>query len=235
MRDVGVFKGREFNAMSVLKFDCLFAYSTGFVLEHAFEMEDGVTALVGPSGIGKTTTLQLIAGILTPARGRITLRDRVLFDSSRRVNASIEERHIGFVFQDYMLFPHLNVEENLKYGFHRRQAASRVNLDHLIEVFELGDLLKRYPVSLSGGQKQRVAVGRAFASNPEILLLDEPVSALDESLKANLLDYLAKGLKEYSIPTLLVTHDQSVVERMQAKVVQLPFAVAKKQREKTSG
>ena len=215
--------------MSVLLFDCRFAYPGGFELDLAFEAGDGVTALVGPSGSGKTTTLHLIAGLLAPQLdrpsktrcGRIVLNGRVLDDTSAGVRVPPHRRHVGLVFQDYQLFPHLTVEANLRYG-QRRRGRSRVGLPHLVEVLELGPLLGRYPASLSGGQKQRLALGRAIASDPEILLLDEPVSALDEDLKSSVIGYLTRTLAEYPLPTLLVTHDEPTRAALASAVVRMP-------------
>jgi len=218
--------------VSVLQFDCHFAYPGGFELDLAFEVDKGVTALVGPSGTGKTTTLHLIAGLLAPRmsrppgarRGRIVLNGRVLDDASAGVRVPPHRRHVGLVFQDYQLFPHLTVEANLRYG-ERRRGLARVGLPHLIEVLELGPLLGRYPASLSGGQKQRVALGRAIASDPEILLLDEPVSALDEELKDSIVRYLVRTLQEYPLPTLLVTHDASTRAALASSIVPMPLPV----------
>jgi molybdate transport system ATP-binding protein len=207
--------------MSVLQFDCRFAYPSGFALDLSFEAGSGTTAIQGPSGAGKTTTLYLIAGILTPAAGRIVLADRVLFDSSQRINAPTHQRRIGLVFQDYQLFPHLTVVQNLRYGM-RRTVQTAFDLPHLIEVLELGSLLRRYPASLSGGQRQRVALGRAIATKPALLLLDEPISALHDDLKLGIIHYLKRTLQEYQIPTLLVTHDMATIAHFGAEVVRLP-------------
>jgi len=204
--------------MSVLEFRCQFSYPTGFVLDKEFVVTSSVAAILGPSGSGKTTTLHLVAGILQPMTGRIVLGDCVLFDSDQKIDLPAYRRQVGLVFQDYQLFPHMTVDGNLKYG-HRRNGHSTIDLAHLVEVLELGPLLKRFPASLSGGQRQRVALGRAIAHNPKILLLDEPVSALDEELKSSILAYLSRTLAEYSIPTLLVTHDMAIVERFSAAVI----------------
>jgi molybdate transport system ATP-binding protein len=125
------------------------------------------------------------------------------------------------VFQDYQLFPHLTVAGNLRYGLSRASQPVK-DLKHLIDVLELGPFLNRFPASLSGGQRQRVALGRAIAGNPSILLLDEPVSALDSALKASIVDFLAQTLREFPIPTLLVTHDIAIVERVGADAIRLP-------------
>ena len=207
--------------MSVLEFHCGFSYPGGFALQFAFEADEGVTALVGPSGSGKTTTLHLIAGLLNPAQGRIALRGKPLVDTHGGFRVPPHRRRIGLVFQEYQLFPHLTVEGNLRYGYERRPGG-RLDLVHLIEVLELGSLLARFPATLSGGQKQRVALGRALASDPELLLLDEPVSALDNALKASVLQYLLRIREEYPIPMLLVTHDESTRETLGARIVSMP-------------
>lgn len=208
--------------MDRLRFDCQFAYPSGFSLEFAFQATSHITALLGPSGIGKTTTLHLIAGLLKPARGQVVLGDIVLCDTHKRTCLPPEARRVGLVFQDYQLFPHLTVESNLRYGLRRSVNASVVDFQHLVEVLELGALLRRYPNTLSGGQRQRVALGRALAANPKLLLLDEPVSALDASLKANVLTYLQRVLNEYQIPTIVVTHDVDSASRLGADIVQVP-------------
>lgn len=207
--------------MSVLRFDCSFRYRSGFALAVAFEADTGVTALVGPSGSGKTTTLQLIAGLLTPARGVIQLGARTLVDTPRRVFVSPERRCVGLVYQDYQLFPHLTVEQNLCYGL-RRNPKSPFEFAHLVEVLELGDYLERHPVSLSGGQRQRTALGRAILRGPELLLLDEPLSALDDVLKASVVEFLRRILREYPVPTLLVSHDAASVESLATRKIEFP-------------
>jgi molybdate transport system ATP-binding protein len=196
--------------MSVLQFDCRFRYSSGFSLDFAFAAESGVTALVGPSGCGKTTVLNLISGLLLPRDGSIALHDQELFDSQKRINLPPEQRGIGYVFQDYQLFPHLTVKQNLQFGQKRTQHQS-VDLDPIVETLEMADLLGRYPASLSGGQKQRVALGRAILRSPRLLLLDEPLTALDAELRASVAAYLARAIERFKIPTLLVSHDQDSI------------------------
>jgi molybdate transport system ATP-binding protein len=196
--------------MSLLQFDCRFRYDSGFRLDFAFDANSGVTALVGPSGSGKTTVLNLIAGLLEPNPGTIRLHDRALFDSRARINLPPERRDVGYVFQDYQLFPHLNVADNLRYGQRRTQSAG-IAYDRIVEILELGELTPRFPFSLSGGQKQRVALGRALLRSPQLLLLDEPLSALDAELRASVAAYLSRAIAEFKLPTLLVTHDQESV------------------------
>lgn len=207
--------------MAILQFDVAFRYPTGFQLDFQFTAGPAITGLLGPSGSGKTTTLQLIAGILRPNRGMIRVKDRTLFDSERGQDVPLFRRRIGLVFQEYQLFPHLSVRDNLRFGARRNRRTS-IDFSRLVSVLELEPFLDRSPASLSGGQKQRVALGRAIASNPEILLLDEPVSALDEALKESVLDYLSRAIAEYAIPTILVTHDRSTMARLGAEVIPMP-------------
>jgi molybdate transport system ATP-binding protein len=196
--------------MSVLKFDCRFHYPAGFRLNFAFAIEAGVTALVGPSGCGKTTVLNLIAGLLIPDDGTVHLHDRPLFDSKAAINLRPERRGIGYVFQDYQLFPHLTVEQNMRYG-KARSRDSQVPLERVIEILEVRDILKRMPASLSGGQKQRVALGRSLLRRPKLLLLDEPLTALDAALRQSVAGHLSRAIEEFKIPTLLVSHDQESI------------------------
>ncbi len=208
--------------MSLLEFDCHLAYPGGFVLDAAFRCQAVVTVLSGPSGSGKTTVLSAIAGLRTPQRGTIRLGDLVLFDAARRVNLPPNARHIGYVFQDHLLFPHLSVRDNLLYGQRRRPRDARsIDLGRVVAVLELGDLLQRLPHTLSGGQKRRVALGRALLTGPRLLLLDEPLTALDEELKGRVLDYVEQVLREWSVPTLYVTHDAGEAARLAGQVVRL--------------
>lgn len=199
--------------MSVLSFDCRFAYPHGFSLDLAFDAEAGVTALVGPSGCGKTTALNLIAGLLAPREGVIRLGDETLFDSKAGVNLSPDRRGVGYVFQDFMLFPHLTVEENLRYGA-RRSGGAGVDFKSIVRELAIYELLPRSIGSLSGGQKQRVAVGRALLRGPRLLLLDEPVSAVHEELRESMSDFVIKLVRELRIPTILVSHDRGSVSRL---------------------
>lgn len=207
--------------MSILQVRCEFRYSAGFELKIDVDATEGVTALVGPSGSGKTSTLHLIAGLLAPARGSIVLRDRPLFDANRRVNLPPNERRVGLVFQDYLLFPHLTVAGNLHYGRIRR-GANAPDYEHLLQVLDLTPFVGRYPHALSGGQRQRVALGRAILSSPDLLLLDEPLSASDPQLRESISSYLARVIDEYRLPTLLVTHDLESVQRLATSTIRMP-------------
>lgn len=206
--------------MSLLHFDCAFRYPGGFQLQAAFTAAAGVTALVGPSGSGKTTALNLIAGLLTPSRGTIVLKDHTLFDAAKQINLPPNRRGVGYVFQDYQLFPHLSVEQNLQYG-QVRAARKGFYLMAVAQVLEIDGLLQRMPASLSGGQKQRVALARAILRNPHLLLLDEPLSALDASLRESIAGYLLRAIQEFHIPTLLVSHDRESLKRFEAVIVEL--------------
>ena len=203
-----------------LDFRCSHRYDSGFVLEAEFRAGPGVTALVGPSGSGKTTILKLIAGLLAPASGRIAVGEHRLVDTSGGICLPPEQRMIGFVFQDYRLFPHLTVEGNLLYG-RRRTQRQRLDYEHLLEVLGLKGLVQRMPASLSGGEKQRVALGRAILREPDFLLLDEPLSALDEELKREISRYLENVVAEYHLPMLLVSHDQGSVSRLADAVIEV--------------
>jgi molybdate transport system ATP-binding protein len=199
--------------MCGLSFDCRFRYDTGFALNFHFAAPTGVTAIVGPSGSGKTTVLNLISGLLRPDAGKISLHDAVLFDSSTGVNLPPERRGVGYVIQDFQLFPHLTVEENLRYGWQR---SSKVGFEFkkIVDMLELADLLDRAPYSLSGGQKQRVAIGRAILRCPKLLLLDEPLNAVDVDLRASIAEYLSRIIVEFQLPTLLVSHDRESVAKL---------------------
>lgn len=206
--------------MTVLQFDCRIRYPTGFQLDLAFEADAGVTALVGRSGCGKTTTLHLIAGLLRPDEGRITLHQQTLYCSAGGVNVAPERRGVGYVFQDYQLFPHLDVEQNLRYG-QERSRSQHFSFSKTVEILNLEPLLQRRPSTLSGGEKQRVAIGRAVLRDSRMLLLDEPFSALDAELGSTISDYLAQITAEFHIPMLLVSHNAESVARLATSTVRL--------------
>jgi molybdate transport system ATP-binding protein len=180
----------------------------------AFELDRRFNTLFGPSGAGKSTILSVIAGLVQPQEGRVRLGDITLLDTSGGVCAPLQSRSVGVVFQDALLFPHLTVEGNLRYGQRHRKAQTRaVELSRIVEVLEIGELLRRYPRNLSGGEKQRVSLGRALLSGPELLLMDEPLASLDAPLKTRILGYLERAVAEWDIPTLFVTHSQAEVRR----------------------
>lgn len=175
--------------------------------------------LFGPSGAGKTTLLRLIAGLETPDSGTIEVDGEVWFDSSKKVNLPPQRRSIGFVFQDYALFPTMSVRDNLLFA--AQSAQQRHNVDELIELVELTNLSSRLPSTLSGGQKQRVALARALVRHPKILLLDEPLSALDTAMRQKLQDELSLIHKRLGVTTLLVSHDISETVKLSDRMASI--------------
>lgn len=192
---------------------------SNFMLNVEFALQNGILGVLGASGCGKSMTLKCIAGIETPDEGRIVLNDRVLFDSEKKINLPPQRRNVGYLFQNYALFPHMNVEENILAGVKvkNRQAV----LDRYSEIFHLQDLRKLYPRNLSGGQQQRVALARIFASEPDILMLDEPFSALDDFLKWQVEIELRDILKLYMGNILFVSHNRDEIYRFCDKVAVL--------------
>lgn len=176
-----------------------------FDLDIDFTMEKGVLGILGASGCGKSMTLKSIAGIHKPTSGTIELNNRVFFDSNQKVNVKPQKRKVGYLFQNYALFPNMSVEENISVGL---QKGNKEIVSKMIQQFSLQGLEKRYPNQLSGGQQQRVALARILAYNPDVLLLDEPFSAMDAHLKEKLRLELSKVLSSYSGITILVTHDR---------------------------
>lgn len=212
--------------MPWLEFDVRHRYASGFQLELRFGTDAAVTGLFGPSGSGKSSVLSMIAGLRSPQAGRISLRDHVVFDSAKRIDLPPEQRRVGYVFQDHLLLPHLSVRRNLLYGARRRHdkrtpEGTRISLTRVVDVLELGPLLERAPLSLSGGEKQRVAIGRALLANPYVLLLDEPLSSVGESLRERILKFIERVLSEWHVPTLYVTHDASELDRVAQRVVRI--------------
>jgi molybdate transport system ATP-binding protein len=187
-----------------------------FRLEVRERLQARITALFGPSGAGKTTVLDAIAGLRRPHAGRIAVRDRTLFDSAARVDLAPHERHVGYVPQDVALFPHMNVRRNVLYG---RRPGQRLDPGAVAVMLGVEGLLDRQVRELSGGERQRVALARALMSSPELLLLDEPLVAVDLELRRRILPYLERVRDELGIPIIYVTHDRDEVRRFAEAVV----------------
>ena len=175
----------------------------------------GITAIFGTSGSGKTTLLRVLAGLELQARGRISLQGEVWQDSTQNLFKPTHQRGLGYVFQEASLFEHLNVADNLKFGFNRTPLAQRkLGWDQTIELLGISRLLARWPQQLSGGERQRVAIARALAASPQILLMDEPLASLDAGRKADILPYLERLQGELGIPILYVSHAIDEVARL---------------------
>ena len=177
----------------------------------------GATVLFGPSGVGKTTILQMVAGLVRPESGHVHVGGETLFDATARIDVRPEHRRIGYVFQEPRLFPHRRVAANLRYGMGRGGG----DWDGIIAMLGIGHLLDRWPRSLSGGEARRVAIGRALLSDPRVLLLDEPLSSLDRARRGDILDALVAVRDRSGIPILMVTHDPEEAERIATAIVRL--------------
>ncbi|TCK29044.1 molybdate transport system ATP-binding protein [Ancylobacter aquaticus] len=195
----------------------------GFALDCDFTVPArGVTALFGRSGAGKTTIIQAVAGVVRPDAGRIVVAGEVFFDSARRIDVPIEARRVGYVFQDARLFPHLPVERNLRYGERRSRAVERpIGFEAVVALLGIGHLLARRPHTLSGGERQRVAIGRALLAQPRLLLMDEPLAALDEARRTEILPYLERLRDTMGLPILYVSHSLDEVLRLADTLVAL--------------
>ncbi|MCB1026061.1 MAG: ATP-binding cassette domain-containing protein [Acidobacteria bacterium] len=188
-----------------------------FSLDVNFTANAGITVLAGPSGAGKTTTLRLIAGILLPDSGTIALGSEVFYDSDERINVPIQKRSVGFVFQDYALFPHLTAGQNIAFGAKiPERSAKQEKAREMLELFRIEHLENRIPAEMSGGEQQRTALARALASEPKIVLLDEPLSAVDVETRAKLLDEIELAQSRADIPFIYVTHNEEEATRLAA-------------------
>lgn len=204
--------------------DVAFQHSFGdFSLDISFTAEStGITALFGPSGSGKTTTVNVIAGLLNPQKGQIRLGDTQLLDTAGGLRLPARRRRVGYVFQDARLFPHMSVRANLAFGARRRaKGPNPAELEHIAGLLGLEHLLARRPHRLSGGEKQRVALGRAMLARPDLLLLDEPLAAVDQPRKAEILPYLERLRDEAAVPIVYVSHSVDEVGRLADRLVVL--------------
>ena len=186
--------------------------------------DQGVTAIFGLSGSGKTSLINLVSGLIQPDEGFIRLNDRTLVDMESQEPLPTHLRKIGYVFQDARLFPHYTVKGNLRYGM---KNVSQDDFNYIVDLLGITHLLKRYPLTLSGGEKQRVAIGRALLAEPDILLMDEPLSALDVPRKRELMQYLERLSKEINIPILYVTHSLDELLRLADRVVLMENGIVK--------
>jgi len=197
-----------------------------FTLDVAFTATTQRVVLFGPSGTGKSLTLQAIAGLLRPDEGKITLHGNALFDSKLNVDLKPQARKVAYLFQDYALFPHLNVRQNIGFGLQRgwfnpRARSSHAQIDYWLDALELRGVAGNFPAQLSGGQKQRVALARALVAQPQLLLLDEPFSALDSTLRQRMRLELSDLQTRLDIPMVLITHDPDDVAAFGDQVVQI--------------
>ena len=193
-----------------------------FTLDVAFESDSPLTALFGPSGSGKTAVLNLIAGVQRPDRGRIVVAGHVLTDTEARIFVPPHRRRVGFVFQDAQLFPHLTVEQNIKFGqWFTRTGRYGLPLDVIVDVLGIASLQKRRPATLSGGEKHRVALARALLSSPRILLMDEPLAGLDDARRDEIMSLIERIRDEFAVPIVYVTHSVDEVRRLASRVVRI--------------
>ena len=196
--------------------DCHIQLKQGqFDLDQRFQSDQSVIGLFGAPGSGKTTILHSIAGLVTPQAGWIKIKNQTWFDQAQKINLTTQQRRIGLVFQDAQLFPHKNVKQNLLFGFKHIQPQQRqFEVDYIIDLLKLEHLIERMPIKLSGGEKQRVALGRALLYSPQLLLLDEPLSALDAAHKAEIIPFFQRVKQELGIPMIYVSHDKSEIEQL---------------------
>lgn len=190
-----------------------------FVLDMQFSVPNNILVLFGPSGCGKTTTLRCIAGLSKPDEGHITCDERFLFDDQKLIFVPPRDRNIGYMFQEYALFPHMNVQKNILYGVKPGGNDSEGLFEELLSLLKIGHLVERRVTNLSGGEKQRVALARALMAKPQILLLDEPLSALDEQIRVELQNELKNMQQMLNIPFILVTHNWDEAQAMGDQII----------------
>lgn len=193
-----------------------------FVLDVSLQLQHHVTALFGPSGSGKSTLLSIIAGIIKPDYGRIVIDGECVYDDKKRINRPIHQRRIGLVFQDGRLFPNLTVKHNLNYALRfNPKVKQQFKLEEIVDLLEIGTLLKQHPHQLSGGEKQRVALGRALLSSPRLLMLDEPLASLDDRLKSQILPYLKLVADQINIPMIYISHSKEEIMQITNNLVNI--------------
>ena len=197
-------------------------YSDEFTLQVDLSIESGFTVMFGPSGAGKTSLLNCLAGLVAPDQGRIVLGRRVLFDSARGINMAVEQRRIGYVFQTLALFPHLSVGENVRYGIVDQPLnEQKERVSQILAAFRIASLSGRRPQQISGGERQRVALARTLVTEPQLLLLDEPLSALDRDIKFAIIEDLKRWNETRNIPVLYVTHSHGEAAALEGSLIVL--------------
>lgn len=194
-----------------------------FELNIDIALQNQILAIVGPSGAGKTTLLQCVSGLRNPTQGEIAIGETLVFSSEQKINLPTRQRRIGYVFQDYALFPHMTVEQNILYGKQKKEDTSKRKLaaKDILEILKIEHLRARYPMQISGGEKQRVALARALMTKPELMLLDEPLSALDQDTRDKLQQELLKVQNQWQIPFILVTHDMREAEILGDQIIKI--------------
>ncbi len=190
-----------------------------FELDIKFTVGNGLLAIQGMSGSGKTTILNCISGIKTADKGHIRLNNRIFFSSNDNINMKIKDRNVGYVFQNYALFPHMTVKENILFGVNKKYTDYEKELSYISDMMKIRHLMDKYPSEISGGEKQRVAFARAMIIRPDILLLDEPFSALDEDLKEDIYKDLLNIKKSQNIPIILITHNKNEAKILADKII----------------
>lgn len=190
-----------------------------FELDIKFTVGNGLLAIQGMSGSGKTTILNCISGIKTADKGHIRLNNKIFFSSNDNINMKIKDRNVGYVFQNYALFPHMTVKENILFGVNKKYTDYEKELSYISDMMKIRHIMDKYPSEISGGEKQRVAFARAMIIRPDILLLDEPFSALDEDLKEDIYKDLLNIKKSQNIPIILITHNKNEAKILADKII----------------